>query len=385
MLLSLAFSLALWTIVSNQQTRWEADYFHNVQVKVRGLPEGLVVRDALKPVRIKVSAPSATWKRLTSASFEAYVDASRAGPGVEDVPVQVELAESRVRVEEIQPPKVTLRLEHLARKEVPVKVNLIGSVPFGFTSKPPRTSPEFVSVTGPQSQIEQVEFAVVDLRLDEIRTSVNQPFKTVAQTGDGTEVKSVAIRPESVIVEMQVDRDSSYKTVPVAPRVVGTVSMGYQIVGIMVEPTAVTVVGDPNELDNLTFLSTKPLDVSGASGDLTATVEPDLPEGVSLARRQSFIVRVYIGAVESSEIVRVAPSVKGLAENRRATISPSFIEVVVSGPMPVLSTIKPQDIRVAVDVSTLVSGTHSINPTVTIPSGLRLDSLRPETVTIEIQ
>jgi len=385
MLLSLAFAVALWAIVTNQQAQWESDYFQNVQVKVRGLPQGLVVRDQLNPVRLKVSAPSTTWKRLTANSFDVFVDASKAGAGVEDVPVQVESMESRVRIEEIQPAKVTLRLEPLAQKEVPVKVNLIGSVPFGFTNKTPLTSPENVTVTGPQSQVEQVEFAVIDLRLDEIRSSVNQAFKPVAQTGTGTEVKSVDTRPESVIVEMQVDRDSSYKTVPVAPRVVGTVGMGYQIVGIMVEPTAVTIVGDPNQLNNITFLSTKPLDVSGASKDTTATVEPDLPNGVSLARQQSFIVRVYISAVESSEIVRVAPSVKGLAGNLHATLSPPFVEVSISGPMPVLSTLKPQDIQITADASGLVTGTYSLNPTVSIPSGLRLDSLRPEKVTVEIK
>lgn len=385
MFFSLAFSFAVWIIVTNQQTRWETDYFQNVPVKVRGEPEGLVARDQLKPVRIKVSAPSDAWKKLSSSSFEVFVDASRIGPGVEDVPVQVESLEPKARVEEIQPPKVTLRLEHIARKDVPTRLNLIGTVPFGFTSKAPNVSPELVSVTGPQSQVEQVAAAVVDLRLEGVRSSINQPVKPVAQTEDGTEIKSVSIRPESVIVELPVERDLSYKTVPVAPRVVGTVAMGYQIVGIMVEPTTVTVVGDPAELNNLAFLSTKPFDVSGASGDVTAMIEPDLPGGVSLARRQGFIVRVYVSAVESSEIIRVAPSIKGLEPGRQSAISPSFIEVTVSGAMPFLSTLKPQDIKVVADATGLVTGTHSVSPTVSIPSGLRLDSLRPAQVTVDIR
>ncbi|MCL5962088.1 MAG: CdaR family protein [Chloroflexi bacterium] len=385
MLFSLAFSIALWTIVTNQQARWETDYFQNVAVKVRGEPEGLVARDALSSVRVKVTAPSDVWKRLTSGSFQVYVDASRVGPGVEDVPVQVESLEPRARVEEVQPAKVTLRLERIATKEVPTKINLIGTVPFGYNAKTPQVSPHTVNVSGPQSQVEQVASAVVDFRLDGIRSSVNQPFKPVLQSEDGTEIKSVSVRPESVIVEMVVDRDLSYKTVPVTPKVVGTVAMGYQIVGIMVEPTTVTVVGDPNELNSLTYASTRQLDVSGAKGDLTATVEPELPNGVSLARRQSFIVRVYVGAVESSEIIRVAPSIKGDEIGHQSSVSPPFVDVVVSGPMPVLSTLKPQDIKITADVTGLLTGAHSISPTVTIPSGLRLNSIRPEQVTVDVR
>lgn len=385
MVLSLAFSTSLWTIVTNQQARWETDYFHNIPVKVRGLPDGLVARDQLNPVRVKVSAPSDTWKRLTSDSFEVFVDASRVGAGVEDVQVQVESLEPKARFEEIQPPQVTLRLENVAHKEVQTRVNQIGTVPFGFTSRNPRVSPEYVSVSGPQSQVDKVENAVVDLRLEGVRSSINQPFKLAPQTNDGSEVKSVSIRPESAIVEMAVERDLSYKTVPLAPRVVGTVARGYQIIGMMVEPTTVTVVGDPSELNNLSYLSTKPLDVSGASGDLTTAVEPDLPTGVSLARRQSLIVRVDISAIQSSETIRVAPVVRGAAEGRQAVVSPPYFEVVITGPMPILSALKPQDIRISTDVTGLVTGTHQISPTVSIPSGLRLDSMRPDSMTVEVR
>lgn len=385
MLLSLALATSLWTIVTNQQNPPNTDYLPSVEVKIKGTPTGLAVRDEIKPVRLRVTAPRDVWERLTSASFDAYVDISKAGPGVQDFPVHVETTDTRVRVDEVQPSKITLRLEPVAKKDVPVKLNLVGSVPFGYTSKTAHVSPEQVTVTGPQSLVNLVTAISVEVRLDEFRTSISQPFKPVALNADGEEVQGVAFRPESVFVEVPIEREVSYKTMPIAPRLAGTVSLGYQIVGVMVDPTAVTVVGDPNVLADMSYLPTKPVDVSGIKGDLTAVVEPDLPEGVTLARKQNLSVRVYASAVESSQIFHVAPALKGLGSNEQGSIAQNAVDITLSGPMPVLTTIKPQDIKVVADVTNLGPGAHTIDATVTVPAGLRLDNVSPDKLVVTIK
>lgn len=384
MVLSLLLATALWTIVTNQQNPPETDYLQSIPVKVRGEPTGLVVRDAIRPVRVRITAPRDVWQRLSSASFDAYVDASKVGPGVQDLPVHVETSDSRVRIDEIQPSKVTLRLEDLVRKDVPVSVNVVGSVPLGYTSKPPRFSPEQVTISGPQSQVNSAALAVVEVRLDALRATLNQPFKPVIQDAEGEEVVGVAAQPESVFVEVPVDREISYKTVPVAPRLTGAVGLGYQIVGIVVDPTAVTVVGDPNALADLSYLPTKPVDVTDIKGDSSSTVEAALPEGVALARKQNIVVRVYASAVEGSQSFRVAPALKGGEGKPLASITPSAVNVVLSGPVPILTAAKAQDIKVVGDISDLGQGTHTVNTIITVPAGLRLDSISPEQLTVVI-
>lgn len=385
MLLSLALATALWTIVTNQQNPPHTDFLQSVPVKTKGEPAGLVIRDEIKPVRVKVTAPKDVWERLSSSSFEAYVDVSKTGPGVQDVPVHVEIQDPRVRIEEVQPSKITIRLEQLVRKEIPVRVNITGNTPFGYASKPPKVSPEVVTISGPQSKVSAINLALVEVRLDGLRSSISQPFKPVIQRPEGEDVQGLSISPESVFVEVAVEREVSYKTVPVAPRLAGNASLGYQIVGIMVDPDAVTLVGDPNVLDGLAYLPTKPVDVSNIKGDITAVVEPDLPEGVALARKQSLVVRVYASAVESSQTFRVAPVVTGLNSSLQATVNPSAIDIILSGPMPLLTTIKPQDIKVIVDVAGMDPGVQTMNPTVTVPSGLRFDSISPDKLAVTIR
>ncbi len=385
MLLSLALATALWAIVTNQQNPPYSDYFQSIPVRVKGAPSGLIVRDEIKPIRLKVTAPKDVWDHLTSASFEAFVDASKAGQGVQDVPVRVEALDSRVRIDEIQPSKVTLRLENLASKDVPVNINVIGSVPFGYTSKPPKVSPEQVTVSGPESQVATVSSARVEVHAEGATSTISQPFKPEALTSEKEAVKSVTIRPESVFVELPIEREITYKTVPVAPRITGMVAMGYQIVGVVVDPTTVTVVGDPKVLADQSYLPTKAVDTAGAKGDLTIVVEPDLPDGVTLVRKQNLVVRVFVSPLESSEVVTAAPTVKGLNGDLQAAVAPSAVKLTLYGPMPILSTIKPQDIKVEVDATGLGIGIHDVKPTISLPASLRLDATSPETITLTIR
>lgn len=324
-------------------------------------------------------------RRLGSSAFEAYVDVSKAGPGVQDFQVRVDHSDPRVRVDEVLPSKMTMLLEVVARKEVPVKVSIVGSVPFGYTSKPVRMTPEQVVVSGPQSVVTRVASGAVEVNLEGVRTSIGQPFRATAHAEDGTDVKSVTIQPGSVFIELPVEREVGFKTVPLTPRVLGTVALGYQIVGMSVEPTAVTVVGDPVVLGELTYLSTKPVNVGGATGDVALVVEAETPEGVSLARKQNLVARVFVSPVEGSQVIRVAPTILGQASDLQSSVSPGSVDVTLSGPMPSLSSARPQDVKVVADVSGLVTGTYTIVPTVTVPSALRVDSVAPNRVSVTIR
>lgn len=61
-----------------------------------------------------------------------------------------------------------------------------------------------------------------------------------------------------------------------------------------IDPTDLVITGESNVINTLTQLSTKPIDVTGASKDLAVNVEPVLPQGV-IANRQAVRILVKIG------------------------------------------------------------------------------------------
>ena len=385
--LSLGLSFTLWAVVVNQQNPEETKLFESsIPVEVRNVPVGLVVHGVRdETARLVITTTRDHWNNVSSTSFHAFVDLSKAEVGAREYRIQAESSDGRVRVERVEPEQTEVRVSVQKRKTVPVRVNVIDSVPFGFEAGPPVVTPAQVEVIGPQSLVESVVTAVVDLPLGGARETINQTFKPEPRDGAGKPVKDVEINPPLLVVELPVQQQVAYKLVPVVPEVVGNVALGYQVVGVAPDPVTVTVVGEPQTLERLAQVSTQPVDVTNLSNDLHMTTEVVLPSGVSLARKQAVVVRVYVNAIQGTQTVRVTPTLRGASEDSQATFVPGAIDVTLSGPMPSLLQLRPQDIRAVIDVSGLAVGTHALSPIVEPPSGLQLEKVNPDKLMVTIK
>jgi YbbR domain-containing protein len=57
--------------------------------------------------------------------------------------------------------------------------------------------------------------------------------------------------------------------------------------------------------------------------------------------------------------------------------------VILSGPIPILDTLRPQDVQVIVDVSNLGAGSYQLTPTVQIlASNVEVESVNPGAVEV---
>lgn len=385
MLVALAMSSTLWATVANQQNPEVTSFVAGVPIELRDRPQALVATSPILPVNVDIKAPLDLLPRLGPASFKAYVDLSGASPGTQEFRVQVEATDRRVQVEKMSPDRIILRLEAIRKKDVPVYLTVSDNPPFGYTAKQAKVTPDQVTVSGPEGQVDKVATAAVEVRLENARTSIRQPIRLTPQDAGGMPVSDVTTAPESVLVELPIEQQLTYKALPVAPQIAGSVAFGYQIVGIMIDPTVLTVVGDPNVLQDQAFLSTKPIDVASITADKVTAAEVVLPSGISLVRQQSLTVRVYVSPVEANKVVRVTPQLTGLADRLRAELDPAAVDVTVSGPMPLLSTLKPQEVHVTLDVSGISTGTKAITVTASVPSPLKIDEISPRRISVAIK
>ena len=66
-------------------------------------------------------------------------------------------------------------------------------------------------------------------------------------------------------------------------------------------------------------------------------------------------------------------------------VAPNNVDVILSGPLPLLDTLSPQDVRVVIDVTDLEEGTHQLTPKVEIlVSDIVVESILPGTVEVVI-
>jgi YbbR domain-containing protein len=133
-------------------------------------------------------------------------------------------------------------------------------------------------------------------------------------------------------------------------------------------------------------VETQPLDLQNASDNVNLRVPLNLPNGISVVGSQTVLIQAGISPIQSSlTLTGEKVEVTGLAEGLTAHISPASVDVILSGPLPVLNTLTRQDVHVTVDAKDLIPGTYQLTPTVqTLASNISVESLLPGTVEIII-
>ena len=96
------------------------------------------------------------------------------------------------------------------------------------------------------------------------------------------------------------------------------------------------------------------------------------------------IVTVSIEPIQSSQTAVITPEIQGLNPGFTFTVSPETVEVILSGPLPLLETLGPDDVRVVLDLFGLSEETHQIEPQIVVPEGVTAQSINPATVQVEI-
>jgi YbbR domain-containing protein len=180
---------------------------------------------------------------------------------------------------------------------------------------------------------------------------------------------------------------SGFRDVAVTARLTGQVASGYRISGITVDPPVVTVYGAPEVISRIPgYLETAPLDLENTKESLEVRLPLVAPEGVSLLMKEPVVVvRVTVVPIEGSMTVRRPVEVQGLAPGLTATVAPEEVEVILNGPLPVLEELRPEDVRVLVDLFNLTPGQYSREPQVVVtPSGVTVGAILPATVQVEI-
>ena len=379
--LALVVAIVLWVRLTIDQNPEREDlYPTDIPIEVRGLAPTLLVANETGAVRVRISAPEDSWRRLQASSFRATIDLNQAGPGLQQREVMVECSDPDVRLVSHSPPKVAVRVEETRTVEIPVRVNELGTVPFGFrVVGPPLVTPDRITVSGPASAIEKVTEAFVSVRMEELKSTVERSLKPEPRGASGA-VSSVRIEPQAVTVTVQVEQIAGSKVVPVVPVVRGQPSSGHWLSGVVVDPLTVQIVGEPGLLEALTVLSTQEIDISGAQGDQVRTVAIVRPAGVSLVRDVPASVRVIVSALPGQQTREVVVTPVGGS----GVVLPSVVTITLVGTQPLLQRVATGDVLATVDVTGLVPGTYVLPVTVAPLEGVRIERIDPQTASVTI-
>ena len=348
----------------------------------------LIPANPNQSVQIVFQGPASVVDRLAAADFAATVDLSQA-PFGQEVPLAIVVRpeNSQVAILFQSPEQINVHVERLISREIPVELEIRGTVARGHTYAEPLIDPTHITVVGTASEVEPLDFARVTVFLSNDRqTKVESPQPIFYdRQGRVASVSNLQLSQEQVQVTIPVNEAADFKEVPITVDWEGVPAPGYRLLSISVDPPSVLVTGRPTQIQQLNRVQTEKIDITGLTETFVQQVTLSLPDGIALDEVGEVFVTVEIEPIYNTFTYNRTVELQGLATELEATITPEEVRVVLYGPLPVLETLLDEEVRVAVDLFGLDVGAYNLEPDVDFPErGIELRSIQPSLVTVDI-
>ncbi|MGP1673742.1 MAG: CdaR family protein [Candidatus Limnocylindrales bacterium] len=355
-----------------------------VPVAVREQPRDTFNLTTIRPVtEVRYFSPAGV-KPITS-DFEAWVDLSDVTPGIgpQSVPVQIRSVDPRVTVVGFDPQVVTIDLDTLDTKSVPVEVER-GGTPDGLEIGPVAFEPSSVEVRGPASVIVRVVAARANVIVQPSGIDVDQDVELVPIDAVGDAVAQVQLAPATARVTIPVISDRVSKALPISPIITGSPAAGFEIASATIEPSIVTVEGDIDQLEALTSIDTAPISVSGFSSSQTVEATLAVPVGLVPLGDQTVQVTITLRAVTATRTFEVGLDLVGARADRRYATSVDRVLVTIGGGVAALDRLTGGSLVAELRVGNLDLGTSAVSVELELPAGLSLVASSPGQVNVTV-
>lgn len=393
LLLSFALAVAVWISAVSAADPVQARVFpRSVTIEHLNLDPSLIISDeAVSQATVTLSAPTSVWDVMLTerAPVRAWIDLAGLGPGTYTLEVKVQALHQPVREVSKTPPSVEVTLQRLLTQELPLTLDRRGEPAVGFRADAPTLSHTAVTISGPESEVQRVRSARAVLDLTQASDNLSRVVDVQVLDENEQPVDNVSVTPAQVTINQPITQMGGYRNVVVRVITTGKPALGYRLTNVSVSPPTVSVFSNnPQLVESLPgFVETSPLDLTGVKDDVEVGLTLNLPAGVTVVGEQNVVVQVGVAAIEDSITVSgLVIDVSGLPPELAARLSPTTVDVIISGPVPLLDKLKPEDISVVIDLTNVVAGTYQFAPRVSVSvAELRVESILPSSIEVVVE
>jgi YbbR domain-containing protein len=391
-LLALVLGISVWvSAVSATNPNEVRAYPEPIPLQVVGQDPSLVITSDLpSTVEVSLRAPRSVWELLITQddSVRAILDLTGLSAGEHTVEVQITVAMRPYQIVLANPATLTVDLESISTQTFPLVLSLVGQPAAGYQAGDASMDLTEVTVSGPSSIMQRVVQTRVVVNLDSIRESIDESLQIQVIDDQNKTIKGLTINPESVRVTVPISLLGGFRDVAVKVIVEGQQAAGYRIENISVFPPVITVFAENPELVNALpgVVETQPLDLQDRREDVSTRLSLDLPDNITIIGSKTVQVQVSISPIQTSlTLSDQLIDINGLSEGLSAQVFPQTVDVIISGPVPVLDALTSKDITVFVDCKGLGVGVYQLEPKVDpAVDNVLVESILPSTVEVVI-
>ncbi len=275
---------------------------------------------------------------------------------------------------------MVLSIENINTKYFDIDINFVGEPASGYTVGSTKLSTTFVKLSAPESILEQIETASIDVDVTKLKGNMQTEsvIKYYDASGNKVDVGEYANASEkSIVVNVVIYQITE---VPITVTVTGEPAEGYEYVSTELSLDKVALEGeDISQIDSIA-LPNDILDITDATEDVTVDIDISqyLPAGVRLvdndnkmvtitAKIEKYVTGTYDLPIENIEM-------RNVPEDVEAEFADSSAKIKLVGLQENHSNISINDIFGYVDLSGATEGTKAYSVVLDLPDEISLES-----------
>ena len=188
-------------------------------------------------------------------------------------------------------------------------------------------------------------------------------------------VMVIRIQPNPLIIRLS---PTISATLPIKPVLVGNLPEGYELKSAETKPAQVMVRGPEEELENLNFLPTHPIELNGLTESSTVRTDLDFKNLHLTLKSQAPILAELV--IQPKTLTRTLAKVSVIPEPEPAGLLPSEVAVTVQGSWLLVKELKAAEVQAWVDTRNLGPKRSRLQVAVNLPQGVSLVRVQPDWV-----
>ena len=394
-IVAIVVGILLWVIVrldvqnsSPSQSMTVSQRHTDVAIQIEGLDEERFILRSIEPEKVSLTVIGTTnaLRRLRD-NYKVVLDLSDALPGETLMPLKAVNFPNNVEVV-LDPPNITVTLDEIVQKEMPVSLEVSGTPQPGYIAGEPVLEPSRVHVTVPNSRADEVASVVGTMDIEGASNNVKKQVKLAALNADG---QALDLEISPAVIEVEVPVTLPFKQIPLQVKLEGEPPPGYAVDGFEQSALEVTIYAPQAILDNLDFYDGLSIDLSGLKE--TRTFNFDIPEksGVQKVEPSSVSVEVRVVPSVTETLEDVPLTMSGMdeayeyvilppedAEGQEASAIGYHMDVPVEASPNMIDGLEARDVQATVDVRNVPPGSYELMISYSLPANVKLapDALR---------
>ena len=373
--LSLLIAIVFWLYVDDVQGSKISETYYRIPIEFIGAEDTLPNRGLMLTegeditIDLKLSGPRILISGLDKSDIRIQVDLTNiSAVGTYTLNYEIlfpdNVDRSRISREYASRSMVTVKIEELYTKTVPVEVSVSGEVADGYIYMAERLvlDPANLVVSGREKDVEKVAAAGIKLDLAGATSSISRKFDYELLDAEGNVIEAEGIR----LSDNQIQVDAPVylvKTLNLTVKFKESPGSSLEDVDWKLEQNTVEVAGEAASLENKEDILLGEIDLSSLLSDTEMVLDISLPAGtVNLSGYTTTTLTITFSDNLATKALSVSNiSAVGLSEGQSFDRLTSSVEVMLRGPADEVEQVTAEDVRVVVDLEEYTSnGTYSV-------------------------